>query len=78
MIINFSFFVCMSSGYISPEYVAQGRISEKIDVYSFGVIIMEMLSGKKNIGYPTYDLNLIDYVSFFKNFAYPSLHGIQL
>ncbi|KAH6791933.1 hypothetical protein C2S52_002410 [Perilla frutescens var. hirtella] len=48
-------------GYISPEYVAKGRISEKIDAYSFGVIIMETLSGKKNMGYPRYDLNLIDY-----------------
>ncbi|KAH6791927.1 hypothetical protein C2S52_002404 [Perilla frutescens var. hirtella] len=48
-------------GYISPEYAAHGRISEKTDVYSFGVLVLEIMIGKKNMGYPRYDLNLIQY-----------------
>lgn len=34
-------------GYMSPEYIFQGRISEKTDVYSFGVLVLEMLSGRR-------------------------------
>ncbi|KAI3517254.1 hypothetical protein L1887_16467 [Cichorium endivia] len=35
-------------GYISPEYAVHGRFSIKSDVFSFGVIVLEMVSGKKN------------------------------
>ncbi|CAA7037129.1 unnamed protein product [Microthlaspi erraticum] len=34
-------------GYMSPEYVMQGRFSTKSDVYSFGVIVLEIISGQK-------------------------------
>ncbi|KAL0311711.1 UNVERIFIED_CONTAM: Cysteine-rich receptor-like protein kinase [Sesamum calycinum] len=36
-----------------------GKVSEKLDVYSFGIILLEILSGKKNLRYSRYDLNLI-------------------
>ncbi|CAN8243311.1 unnamed protein product [Cochlearia groenlandica] len=35
-------------GYMPPEYVSQGQFSTKCDVYSFGVLILEIVSGKKN------------------------------
>nr|GEW05327.1 G-type lectin S-receptor-like serine/threonine-protein kinase At4g27290 [Tanacetum cinerariifolium] len=35
-------------GYISPEYAVHGRFSIKSDVFSFGVIVLEIVSGKKN------------------------------
>ncbi|XP_075664880.1 cysteine-rich receptor-like protein kinase 10 [Castanea sativa] len=35
-------------GYMSPEYAMQGRFSVKSDVFSFGVLILEIISGKKN------------------------------
>ncbi|XP_031487682.1 G-type lectin S-receptor-like serine/threonine-protein kinase At4g03230 [Nymphaea colorata] len=34
-------------GYMSPEYAMKGRYSTKSDVFSFGVIILEIVSGKK-------------------------------
>lgn len=34
---------------MSPEYAMHGRFSEKSDVFSFGVIIIEIVSGKRNI-----------------------------
>ena len=36
------------SGYISPEYAVHGRFSIKSDVFSFGVMVLEIVSGMKN------------------------------
>lgn len=34
-------------GYVAPEYALTGRVSDKADVYSYGVVLLELLSGKK-------------------------------
>ncbi len=34
---------------MSPEYVTLGRLSEKVDVISYGVLLLEVVSGHKNI-----------------------------
>ncbi|KAK2977250.1 hypothetical protein RJ640_005512 [Escallonia rubra] len=38
-------------GYMSPEYALDGLFSIKSDVFSFGVLLLEVISGKKNIGF---------------------------
>ncbi|PRQ52945.1 putative protein kinase RLK-Pelle-DLSV family [Rosa chinensis] len=38
-------------GYMSPEYALDGKISVKSDVLSFGVVLLEIISGKKNAGF---------------------------
>ncbi|KAI3705548.1 hypothetical protein L1987_75787 [Smallanthus sonchifolius] len=38
-------------GYISPEYAVHGLFSIKSDVFSFGVLVLEIVSGKKNRGF---------------------------
>ncbi|RVW13840.1 G-type lectin S-receptor-like serine/threonine-protein kinase [Vitis vinifera] len=38
-------------GYMSPEYAMEGRFSEKSDVFSFGVLLLEIVSGRKNNGH---------------------------
>ncbi|GKB56410.1 putative S-locus glycoprotein domain-containing protein [Tanacetum coccineum] len=38
-------------GYISPEYAVHGHYSTKSDVFSFGVMVLEIVSGKKNRGF---------------------------
>ncbi|KAL5147508.1 G-type lectin S-receptor-like serine/threonine-protein kinase [Glycine soja] len=35
-------------GYMPPEYAARGHFSVKSDVFSYGVIVLEIVSGKKN------------------------------
>uniref|UniRef100_A0A2N9I0T6 Protein kinase domain-containing protein n=1 Tax=Fagus sylvatica TaxID=28930 RepID=A0A2N9I0T6_FAGSY len=35
-------------GYMAPEYVMHGQFSVKSDVFSFGVLVLEIVSGQKN------------------------------
>ncbi|XP_027171839.1 putative cysteine-rich receptor-like protein kinase 35 [Coffea eugenioides] len=35
-------------GYMAPEYMRRGQFSTKSDVFSFGVVILEIVTGKKN------------------------------
>ncbi|KAJ0455120.1 putative protein kinase RLK-Pelle-DLSV family [Helianthus annuus] len=35
-------------GYMSPEYAMHGHFSVKSDVFSLGVLVLEIISGKKN------------------------------
>ncbi|XP_074576355.1 cysteine-rich receptor-like protein kinase 10 [Curcuma longa] len=37
-------------GYMSPEYAMHGQFSSKSDVFSFGVLVLEILTGRKNTG----------------------------
>ncbi|XP_058113300.1 inactive protein kinase SELMODRAFT_444075-like [Magnolia sinica] len=38
-------------GYLAPEYTRTGQITEKADVYAFGVLLMELVSGLKAIDF---------------------------
>ncbi|KAL0909425.1 hypothetical protein M5K25_020295 [Dendrobium thyrsiflorum] len=35
-------------GYLAPEYAMRGYLTEKVDVFSFGVVALEVLSGRHN------------------------------
>ncbi|XWS15619.1 hypothetical protein CRYUN_Cryun34aG0016900 [Craigia yunnanensis] len=38
-------------GYMAPEYAMEGLFSVKSDVFSFGVLLLEIISGKRNSGF---------------------------
>ncbi|CAA7405662.1 unnamed protein product [Spirodela intermedia] len=48
---------------MSPEYAMDGSFSVKSDVFSFGVLVLEIISGRRNRGilHPARKLNLLGY-----------------
>ncbi|CAI9088617.1 OLC1v1023001C1 [Oldenlandia corymbosa var. corymbosa] len=52
-----------TQGYISPEYAGGGTFSIKSDVFSFGVLVLEIICGRKNrtFNYEGYPINLLGY-----------------
>lgn len=49
--LHVSDFLYVDSGYMSPEYALDGYVSTKSDVFSFGVVLLEIISGKRNTGF---------------------------
>lgn len=49
---------------MSPEYAEEGKFSVKSDVFSFGVLVLEILSGMRNRGFfnPEHHHNLLGHV----------------
>jgi serine/threonine protein kinase len=50
---------------MAPEYVTHGQFSAKSDVFSFGVLVLEMVSGERNNCFRNGENmdNLLSYVS---------------
>lgn len=38
----------MHSGYMAPEYIVHGQLTERADIYSYGVLVLEIITGRKN------------------------------
>ncbi|KAH7846552.1 hypothetical protein Vadar_015323 [Vaccinium darrowii] len=46
----------LTPGYMAPEYLAQGRLTEKVDIYSYGVLVLEIVGGVQNNKYHSEDI----------------------
>lgn len=59
--LNFSTLCC---SYLAPEYFMYGKVNDKIDVYAYGVVLLELLSGRKPISteYPKGQESLVMWV----------------
>ncbi|XP_073030253.1 probable receptor-like serine/threonine-protein kinase At4g34500 [Primulina eburnea] len=50
-------------GYVSPDYASTGMLNEGNDVYGFGVLLMELITGRSPIDYsrPPGEMNLVEW-----------------
>lgn len=60
---------------MSPEYALEGLFSIKSDVFAFGVVVLEIISGKRNMEFFE-DVNLTGYVST-QNFPQLICHYVK-
>ena len=56
---------------MSPEYEMEGRFSEKSDVFRFGELLLEILSGKRNSSFyhDEQSMSLLGFVSLPSHIA---------
>ncbi|CAA6675745.1 unnamed protein product [Spirodela intermedia] len=47
---HISTLIAGTPGYLDPEYFRTNRLNEKTDVYSFGIVLLELVTGKPPIG----------------------------
>ena len=64
--------VSAALGYMAPEYITTGKFTEKSDVYAFGVVVLQILSGKSNL---TGSIRAAAFDRRFEDFIDESLEG---
>jgi serine/threonine protein kinase len=62
---------------MSPEYATLGQLSTKVDVYSFGVLLLEIISGRKAIlQNATNNMYLVEWVRTFDHLVFHPFKNI--
>ncbi|KAF7151451.1 hypothetical protein RHSIM_Rhsim02G0152400 [Rhododendron simsii] len=60
-----------TSRYLAPEYFRDGKITEKIDVYAFGLVLLELITGQRTIDFQCYEGQQMVHGNFHSLIAQP-------
>lgn len=61
------FFIIADARYLAPEYASSGKLTDRSDVFSFGVMLLELITGRRPVdSNPSFtEDSLVDWVSIF-------------
>lgn len=61
------------SGYMAPEYIVHGQLTEKADIYSYGVLVLEIVTGRKNHNSVASSSEGLSLMALVTNLQHPTL-----
>lgn len=54
----------MTFRYLAPEYASSGKLTDKSDVFSYGVVLLELITGRRPVDHTNrMEDSLVDWVS---------------
>jgi serine/threonine protein kinase len=62
---------------MAPEYAIHGNVSPKIDIFSFGVLALEIVTKRRNCGSDDSDTDTVNLLSDVSGSVYDSTHIIM-
>jgi len=68
-------------GYVPPEYTTHGVFSEKTDVFALGVVLLELLTGRRAIDAAKLSLVAwvyVIYVTHTRRYIYTCMHALHM
>ncbi|GER40035.1 protein kinase superfamily protein [Striga asiatica] len=65
--------ICLDYRYLAPEYAASGKLTVKSDVFSFGVMLLEIITGRRPVDHSNKSMDSLSLVDWARPLATKAL-----